>query len=98
MLHKSGINLCLNLNSKHKIKLIGALLLKREQEQDQTLAIFDLTNEEEIKVLNDWNTEHSQAYKLNELLDNEVDSVKSLHKKLESNPKPKIKTILLPTV
>lgn len=99
VLHKSGVNVCLNLRSKEKLILVGAMLRKREGEKDITLGMFDLSNQSKIRLFDDWNEQESRALEINQLLDKEICKLNQLHKishNQQNTPMaPKIKAVML---
>ncbi|HBC3517078.1 TPA: hypothetical protein KDZ40_000297 [Vibrio parahaemolyticus] len=99
VLHKSGVNICLNLSSKDKLSLVGALLMKREGEKDITLGMFDLSNQNKIRLFDDWNEQESRALEINQLLDKEICKLNQLHEISHSQQNtpvvPKIKAVML---
>lgn len=99
VLHKSGVNICLNLSSKEKLRLVGALLRKRGDDKDVTLGIFDLSDHSEIRLFDDWNEKESRALVINQLLKKELCELNKLHKishaQQNANPTTKVKSIML---
>ncbi|TMP70437.1 hypothetical protein CWB76_10850 [Pseudoalteromonas sp. S1609] len=103
VIHESGENICLNLEAKAKLELVGAFLLEQGMEEPQKLAIFDITNKNKIKILNDWDSPNSNARKLNESFDLLIEKARKENEALLStyakanNQHTTYKAVILPT-
>lgn len=101
VLKEKGLNVCLNLESKNKIRLIGAFVHERTKRpiEDNKLGIFDLTNLDNIKLRdyslsNVFKNSYAEIKLMN--LYSQMNTLKdSLHKQSDKDLTPIFKTVIL---
>lgn len=100
VLKSSGVNVCLNLSSKHKLELLGVRLYQRGAENFELSGIFSLEDKNSVRLLNDWDepngSAHSKRLELEKLIKSYGESHMVHHSKQVPNQEPAVKVIILP--
>jgi RES domain-containing protein len=98
VLRSKGTNFCMNLTSKNKLELIGALKYNKTIEKDELLSIFDLKDTNNIKQYADWGRGSSSAEGLLNKLDKDFKEYLKVNQQAHDQQPirtPKVKAVIV---